>query len=403
MSRSTNPVPQFFDESGGPIADGSMFYFESGTTTQKVTFADAAQTIENTHPVLLDGSGRLPNVFFTGSAKQILVSSNGAQQWERDPVGGDTGLTFGADWVATQTYSVGFVIIASDGEYYRSLVNNNSNNDPTTASASWEQLQFGRVWNTNVNYAITGSAYGSDGKLYNSQIADNLGNDPISDFVSWKSSSTGQVVTTVITASDPAWTPQDDVRSIKLIVVGGGGGGGGADGQGAGTAAAASGGGGGGYSSIVKTSIDSSYAITIGAGGAGGVAGNNSGSNGGNTVVSSSGVSITANGGSGGLGMLGTSGNSGAGGGNGAVATGGDINIRGNDAITTTIVSGQPATLGYSGASFYGGGLEGLRTGAGADSTTIGSGGSGAGSEDVATNFKGGDGADGAVIIKEFF
>lgn len=199
------------------------------------------------------------------------------------------------------------------------------------------------------------------------------------------------------------YNPPAGVKGLEFAAVGGGGGGGGADGQGASTSALASGGGAGGYSTAATTSIESAYTITIGAGGTGGAAGNNNGTNGGNTVIASTGVNVTTNGGTGGTGMTGASGNGGVTGGDGGAASGGDINVRGSDAVLTTIVSGQPASAGHSGGGPFGGVIEGRRNGAGGTATAIGTGGSGAGSEDVATNFAGGNGANGIVIIWEFF
>lgn len=87
MPRSANPVPQYFTAKNKILVGGLMFYFEAGSSTPKTTFADPAETIPNTHPVVLDSEGRLPNVFFTGTAKQVLKDSDNVQIWERDNVG----------------------------------------------------------------------------------------------------------------------------------------------------------------------------------------------------------------------------------------------------------------------------------------------------------------------------
>ena len=87
MPRSSNPVPQYFTAKNKILVGGLMFYFEAGTSDPKATFSDQAETIQNTHPVVLDSEGRLPNVFFTGTAKQVLEDANNVQIWERDNVG----------------------------------------------------------------------------------------------------------------------------------------------------------------------------------------------------------------------------------------------------------------------------------------------------------------------------
>jgi len=35
MTRSINPVPQFLDAAGNPLAGGRVYYFDSGTNDQK--------------------------------------------------------------------------------------------------------------------------------------------------------------------------------------------------------------------------------------------------------------------------------------------------------------------------------------------------------------------------------
>ena len=86
MARSANPVPQYFTDKNKILVGGLMFYFEAGTSDPKPTFADPDETIQNTHPVVLDSEGRLPNGFFTNTAKQVLKDSNSVQIWERDNV-----------------------------------------------------------------------------------------------------------------------------------------------------------------------------------------------------------------------------------------------------------------------------------------------------------------------------
>ena len=211
------------------------------------------------------------------------------------------------------------------------------------------------------------------------------------------------VLITVVTATDAAWTPQPDTKSIEFTAIGPGGGGGGVDGQGAGTSAASTPGGGGGTSVILKSIIDASYNITIGAKGSGGAAGNNNGTAGGTTSVVSSNINISATGGGLGLGMLATAGNLNINGGAPGAGTGGDLNIDGGEGGKSIIDSGNPSGVGSSGASMLGGSLFTRTTAAGVNAVTFGAAGSGAGVVDAATNFAGGDGADGVVIVREYF
>ena len=212
---------------------------------------------------------------------------------------------------------------------------------------------------------------------------------------------TGSVTTTIFTVSG-TYNPPASVKSLEFTAIGAGGGGGGVDGQGAGTVALSIAGAGGGSSKKITNSIESSYTITIGAGGSGGAAGTNNGSSGGSTTVVSTGVNLTCTGGAGGDGRLGNSGNSTPAGALGGVGSGGDVNITGSGSSISASVSGAVGTASISGDSILGGSIR-SGTGAATIATVPGTGGSGSGAVAVLTNFAGGDGANGIIIIREFF
>lgn len=182
----------------------------------------------------------------------------------------------------------------------------------------------------------------------------------------------------VITSSGN-YTPTPGARSALIFLTGGGGGGGGAPG----------GGGGGGGTCVKRISLTgvSSIAITLGAGGAGATTGVN-GNNGGNSSIAS--LSMTANGGVGGH-TVGY-----AIGGAGGSATGGDLNMLGNQGQLMSV--GSPVGGGGGGGSFWGGG------GAGNDPNTSAAavagvyGGGGGGGYFAGTSAAGGNGV--AVILE---
>ncbi len=178
MSRFINPRSQFFDDSGNPLVSGKLYFYESGTTALKNTFADVNETIANTNPVLLSASGRVPNVFFSGLARVVLTTNDDVQIWDIDPIGETpTGDSF-TEWSPLVVYGLGDVVQGQDGNLYRSLINANSNNDPASSFAAWEEIDFIRTWNTNVSYSLGDIALGSDGLLYRSLQASNIGNNP---------------------------------------------------------------------------------------------------------------------------------------------------------------------------------------------------------------------------------
>lgn len=140
MSRLIPAFEQFFDSNGKPLKNGLIDFFESGSSSvRKTTFADSGEKIANSNPVVLNGDGRCPNVFGSGTHRAVLKDSDGNQILQRDPVGGDQNLAFGADWNPTQIYSVSDVVRDS-GLYWESSTNNNLNNKPSTDSGiNWRQ------------------------------------------------------------------------------------------------------------------------------------------------------------------------------------------------------------------------------------------------------------------------
>lgn len=184
-TRANNPVDQFFDDAGNPLIDGKIYYFATGTNTFQDTFADENLEILNTNPVILTAAGRSPNVWLQDrNYKEVLTDSDDVQIWERDPVGGESDEGAFSIWGSTITYSINEIVEGSDGNFYKSITNSNTGNDPTSSAANWEQIEFIGVWNTNITYSIGDTVRGSDGNLYRALTATS-GNDPISDRVNW--------------------------------------------------------------------------------------------------------------------------------------------------------------------------------------------------------------------------
>jgi len=186
MSRFGSIGTQYFDDNGDPLSGGKLYFYESGTTTDKDTYSDADQTIANTNPVVLDASGRQPDIYFNGSAKSILTDSDDVQVEVRDPLGSSAsaGDAF-ASWNGALTYSAEDIVQGSDLRYYQSIVNDNLTNDPTTTSGYWMEVRFIAVWDTNYSYLLGALVTASNGALYRSIVADNDGNDPTSSPSEW--------------------------------------------------------------------------------------------------------------------------------------------------------------------------------------------------------------------------
>ena len=213
ISRSVNPADQFFINSD--LENGLMYYFESGTNDPKTTFADVNEQIPNTHPVKLDGSARLPNVWFSGSAKQILATYDGVgdppakvsdanQIWERDPVTAATSSgQIGVAWDALTIFNIGDVAELND-VLYVSITNGNQNNNPASSPTDWTQFDLLKRWNTNETYKI-GDPVTRSNKSYISLTNSNTGNDPASSTSNWRGERTfsGAVVNRTTAQSIP--------------------------------------------------------------------------------------------------------------------------------------------------------------------------------------------------------
>jgi len=187
-NRFINPRPQFLDTAGNPLLKGEMNFYENGTLIRKDTFSDVNEKNKNANPVLLNADGTLPNVFYAGTARAVLTFDPGTGQQQRFDLDGVGQFGSGAAFDIFNTlteYEIGALVEASDGEYYRSLQNNNTGNDPLVSPTFWERLEFIRTFNVNVTYGIDDIAKASDGLIFRSLQANNLNNDPLTSPLFW--------------------------------------------------------------------------------------------------------------------------------------------------------------------------------------------------------------------------
>jgi hypothetical protein len=244
MARFGSLDTQYFDDAGDPLVSGKVYFYETGTTTPKATYADINYNIPNSNPVILTAAGRQPNIFFDGVAKAILTKSDNTQVLVRDPVG-DTASTFGNAWIASKDYNANDVVQGSDGNFYVSLINGNVNNNPVTTSGSWtflysvewnagttykagsvvtyETIVYQSLQNANLNqnpstitaywvpiqlvwmststYALNANVVGTDGVLYTSIQAANIGNIPASSPSWWVGTSAAAAASAIAAAA----------------------------------------------------------------------------------------------------------------------------------------------------------------------------------------------------------
>ena len=201
MARYGIAGQQYFDNNGAPLAGGKLNFYEPGTTTRKDTFSDEAETSANANPVILDAAGRQGDIFFTGQAKVVLTDTDDVIIDTTDPVGESVADSAFEDYSASATYSQGEIVTASNGRYYRSIVNSNSGNEPSASATEWEEFRFLGVYNANVTY-IEDDIVESGGQLYFSLSGSNTGNTPATSPASWsRLTNSLELVTTIQTGT----------------------------------------------------------------------------------------------------------------------------------------------------------------------------------------------------------
>lgn len=195
-------------------------------------------------------------------------------------------------------------------------------------------------------------------------------------------------------ANPQTWTKPTGLKYAIIEGVGAGGAGGYSTSDGL----SGGGGGAGGYfkKTIATTSLSSTETIYIGIGGLGLTIQNDRIPLDGSATLFGS--ILTAN-----PGLKGESNDSSALGGLGGTSTGGDINVIGGDGGTSMSTATSISIGGIGGGSFFGsGGYNGSNDMNGTSGRAYGSGGGGSANQST-TEYRGGDGAGGIVIVTEYY
>lgn len=188
MPRIIEAFAQFFDSLGNPLIAGYLQFTTSGTNTDKDTYSDVSEATPNTNPLILDGSGRCPDVFGTGSYRVTSYNSNDVQIQQFDPVAGSFGVGAFDDWNNESIYSVTDIVQGSNNLYYQSLINSNQANDPITDTTNWIRIEFIEYWNTNKTYIANNRVRITDGRIFTCLVG-NSAKAPEINSVEWRSDS----------------------------------------------------------------------------------------------------------------------------------------------------------------------------------------------------------------------
>lgn len=77
-----NAKTQFCDASGRPLVGGFVYMYFVGTENFKDTYQNPGQTILNTNPIVLDGSGEAV-IWGSGAYRQVVTDKFGVQIWDQ--------------------------------------------------------------------------------------------------------------------------------------------------------------------------------------------------------------------------------------------------------------------------------------------------------------------------------
>lgn len=77
-----NAKAQFIDSTGKPLAGGKVYFYVPNTSTLKDTYQDAAQTILNTNPIILDANGQAI-IWGVGTYRQVVYDQFNNLIWDQ--------------------------------------------------------------------------------------------------------------------------------------------------------------------------------------------------------------------------------------------------------------------------------------------------------------------------------
>lgn len=171
----TEPVLQFFDDNGDPLAGGLLYSYEAGTAfgTPKATYTNAGAGTPNSNPVELDAAGRAA-VWISGSYGFVLKTSAGVTVWSADNV-----TSFSSGTVGVAVTDTGFTIQnASDlTKQFQFLLSGLTTG--TTTVATVPDGNFTIATKASVDARVT--TLGMKDKVLNGLVLSNNGSDATND------------------------------------------------------------------------------------------------------------------------------------------------------------------------------------------------------------------------------
>lgn len=142
---------QFFDANGDPLSLGLVYAFDAGTTTPRTTWADAAEAVPNSHPIVLDAAGRA-TIFWRGTYKIEVRTAAGALVTTIDGVTDHKSLTdaLRTDLATSNNVSKGDALVA---------VKRTTSGAIATTQHAWHEAQR---FNAKADFGVVGDGVADD-------------------------------------------------------------------------------------------------------------------------------------------------------------------------------------------------------------------------------------------------
>lgn len=163
-------LPRFtqVDASGNPLVGGRLYTYVNGTTTPQTTYRDAAGTIANTNPIILDSLGSAVIFLGTGLVYTfVMKDANDALLWSQDSISGAQASSSGIAVVTVlptsdvgPVYMPGKGIFSWNGTTYVSDYSGGFGNGAYSYRNLITNGDF-RVWQRNVSFGPVSSASGN--------------------------------------------------------------------------------------------------------------------------------------------------------------------------------------------------------------------------------------------------
>lgn len=183
LERFFNPQTRPFDLNIRSLPGAKLYFFEAGSSTPKTTFSDKQGENPHTNPVVADPNGIFPQIFLDGLYRAELRSSSEIVQpgWPIDNIGQDNLIVPFGPWIEIVVYNTGEVVTGSNGNWYRSISDNNLGNDPISSPAQWEVIPIPVASSFTSNKAYV--TFSDDGDQVSVDIDADAMADDVEDYI----------------------------------------------------------------------------------------------------------------------------------------------------------------------------------------------------------------------------